>query len=186
MLDRPVDFGPPMRAGSPEIAFRTLGLRGTMHAVITWYHVLLIAHISAAVLTLGPLTAANSRFPKLLSNPDRATTPGAAEEVHRATRLYGWAAASVPGIGCLLAIHTERFDQWWIWVALALNLLAPIFLLGIILPTQKRAIRTMAVDRSDTSRSPQLRRLRRIHAAASTTTSLMWMVTLTLMVWKPS
>jgi hypothetical protein len=137
---------------------------------MTSYQLLTIAHVGAAIVFVGTVTMATSRFPRAAAEGDTA----AAAELHRATVGYGSSALVVPVLGIALAQQSERLDEVWVQVSLGLVSLAGLLLAAVIVPEQKRIL-------WEAHEHPDLRKIR----AASGTLSMLWVAALVLMVVQP-
>lgn len=141
-------------------------------------NLLLIAHVLAAILTIGPVTVAASAFPRhLLAATDGSTA--AAVEAHRVTRQYGATSLAVAAIGLALADQTGQLDQGWLQVALGLFVAGAVVLLAVVVPGQRAVL--AAADEGVLGASA----LGRLHATTGLY-SLLWTGTLVLMVTKPA
>jgi hypothetical protein len=138
---------------------------------MTSYQLLTIAHVGAAIVFVGTVTMATSRFPRAAAEGDTA----AAAELHRATVGYGSSALVVPVLGLALAQQSERLDAIWVQVSLGLVSVAGLLLAAVIVPEQRRILA------ADPDEPPSLARIR----AASGTLSMLWVAALVLMVVQP-
>lgn len=138
-------------------------------------NVLLIAHVFAAVLFVGPSTFASSAFMRY------ATTESlpVARALHRTTRAYGTCALAVAAIGLALASNQQLLDQTWVWASLVLFVAGSALLLAVAVPAQRTALAdldgTGDVDAGTAMRA----------RAAAGLYALSWAVVLVLMITKP-
>lgn len=141
--------------------------------------VLLVLHVGAAILSIGPVTVATSAFARALA----ATSLPVAEFLHRVTRLYGPATLAVAAAGLLLAQRGNMIAQGWLLVSLVLFAVGWALLMGSILPDQARAIALLErhPDPDPTAIAPLRRRLR----LASGLYATIWLVVLILMAGRP-
>ncbi|HEU5151751.1 MAG TPA: hypothetical protein VFU19_14715 [Iamia sp.] len=135
---------------------------------MTGYQLLTIAHVGAAIVFVGTVTMATSRFPRVVLAGDRE----AAAELHRVTVGYGSSALVVPVLGLALAQQSERLGDLWVQVSLGLVAGAGVLLAAVVVPDQRRAL---------AATEPDVTRLR----AAGGALSLLWVAALVLMVAKP-
>ena len=91
-------------------------------------------HITAAIFTIGPGTAAIMSTPRFI----RARNPVVVGFLLRTTRIYSAGALLVLVFGLILTGMTHKFSQWWISVSLTLFVVAAV-LLVIILRDQRKA-----------------------------------------------
>ena len=171
--------------------------------------VLLVVHVFAAILFIGPAAVANSVFPqhlrgRLTGRDARSFEPDAAVLValHRISRRYGRAALVVPLAGALLATLGGRWDEWWLWASIALATVAGVLLVAT-LRAQRAAMAVVRASRvgaavgpgegADASeaggpsggRAGDLAAAVRRTAAVSGQFNLAWLAVLVLMVWRP-
>ncbi len=137
--------------------------------------ILLVAHIGAAIVFIGPATFASSAFARFA----RTGTHEVAAALHSVTRAYGAATLTVPAVGLALAAQRALFDQGWLMVAVGLFAVALVLLLGIVVPAQERALDVL---RTGTEIPPSLRLRLRLGAGLF---ALCWLIVLALMVMKP-
>jgi predicted integral membrane protein DUF2269 len=95
-------------------------------------------HITAAIFTIGPGTAAIMSTPRFI----RARNPVVVGYLLRTTRIYSIGALLVLVFGLILTGMTHKFSQWWISVSLTLFVVA-VVLLVIILRDQRKALRAL-------------------------------------------
>jgi hypothetical protein len=117
-------------------------------------HVILWLHVTAAVFTIGPGTAAIMSTPRYIRKRNSVVVG----HLFRTTRIYSIATLLVLIFGLILAGMTHKFSQWWISASLTLFVVAFV-LLVIILRDQRKALTVLdaaegaavadAVDDSD-------------------------------------
>lgn len=117
-------------------------------------HVILWLHVTAAVFTIGPGTAAIMSTPRYIRKRNSVVVG----YLFRTTRIYSIATLLVLIFGLILTGMTHKFSQWWISVSLTLFVVAFV-LLVIILRDQRKALTVLdsaegaavadAVDDSD-------------------------------------
>ena len=98
-------------------------------------HVILWLHVTAAIFTIGPGTAAIMSTPRYI----RKRNPVVVGYLFRTTRIYSIAALLTLIFGLILAAMTHKFSQWWISASLTLFVVAFV-LLVIILRDQRKAL----------------------------------------------
>ena len=91
-------------------------------------------HVTAAIFTIGPGTAAIMSTPRYI----RARNPVVVGFLLRTTRIYSVGSLLVLVFGLILTGMTHKFSQWWISVSLTLFVVA-LVLLVIILRDQRKA-----------------------------------------------
>ncbi len=98
-------------------------------------HAVLWLHVTAAVFTIGPGTAAIMSTPRYI----KKRNPVVVGFLLRTTRIYSFAALLTLVFGLILTGMTHKFSQWWISASLTLFVVAFVLLL-IILRDQRRAL----------------------------------------------
>jgi uncharacterized membrane protein len=98
-------------------------------------HAILWLHITAAVFTIGPGTAAIMSTPRYIRTQNSVVVG----YLFRTTRIYSFAALLTLIFGLILTGMTHKFSQWWISVSLTLFVVAFILLM-MILRDQRRAL----------------------------------------------
>jgi Predicted integral membrane protein (DUF2269) len=92
-------------------------------------------HVTAAIFTIGPGTAAIMATPRYIRARNRVVVG----YLLRTTRIYSIGALLVLVFGLILTGMTHKFSQWWISVSLTLFVVA-VVLLVIILRDQGKAL----------------------------------------------
>ena len=98
-------------------------------------HAVLWLHITAAVFTIGPGTAAIMSTPRYI----KKRNPVVVGYLLRTTRIYSFAALLTLVFGLVLTGMTHKFSQWWISASLTLFVVAFVLLL-IIMRDQRKAL----------------------------------------------
>src|ERR1700722_5723483 len=104
-------------------------------------HAVLWLHVTAAIFTIGPGTAAIMSTPHYI----RKQNPVVLGYLLRSTRIYSFASLLTLIFGLILAGMTHKFSQWWISVSLTLFVVAFVLLL-LIMRDQRKAL--SALDRA--------------------------------------
>jgi hypothetical protein len=104
-------------------------------------HAILWLHVTAAVFTIGPGTAAIMSTPRFI----RKQNPVIVGFLLRTTRIYSVGTLLTLVFGVILALMTHKFSQWWISVSLTLFVVAFVLLL-LIMRDQRKAL--SALDRA--------------------------------------
>jgi len=108
-------------------------------------HAILWLHVTAAVFTIGPGTAAIMSTPRFVRKRNTAVVG----YLFRTTRMYSIAALLTLIFGLILTGMTHKFSQWWISVSLTLFVVAFV-LLVLVLRDQRKALAALeAVDRAE-------------------------------------
>ena len=98
-------------------------------------HAILWLHVTAAVFTIGPGTAAIMSTPRFI----RKRNPVIVGYLLRTTRIYSLGTLLTLVFGVILTAMTHKFSQWWISVSLTLFVVAFILLL-LIMRDQRKAL----------------------------------------------
>jgi hypothetical protein len=126
-------------------------------------------HLTAAIFTIGPGTAAIMSTPRYIRRQNTVLVG----YLYRTTRIYSIAALLTLIFGAVLAGMTHKFSQWWISVSLTLFVVAFVLLM-LILRDQRTAMTaltaaddTVAAVGSETVRSSEAGQEPQEAAAAS-------------------
>jgi hypothetical protein len=106
-------------------------------------------HVTAAIFTIGPGTAAIMSTPRYI----RARNPLVVGYLLRTTRIYSIGALLVLVFGLILTGMTHKFSQWWISVSLTLFVVA-VVLLVIILRDQRKALAALSAAEGTVGSGP--------------------------------
>jgi len=106
-------------------------------------------HVTAAIFTIGPGTAAIMATPRYI----RARNPVVVGYLLRTTRTYSIGALLVLVFGLILTGMTHKFSQWWISVSLTLFVVA-VVLLVIILRDQRKALGALSAAEGTVGTGP--------------------------------
>jgi hypothetical protein len=98
-------------------------------------HAVLWLHVTAAVFTIGPGTAAIMSTPRYI----RKRNPVVVGYLFRSTRIYSFAALLTLVFGLILTAMTHKFSQWWITASLTLFVVAFVLLIAV-LHNQRKAL----------------------------------------------
>lgn len=107
------------------------------------FEFLLILHVIAAIVAVGPVTVAASMFPPVLRRA--RAEPGAGEHLavlrvlHRICRVYAAVGIAVPVLGVATALSLGVLGDGWLIVSMALTGAAAAVLV-VLLPRQEEAI----------------------------------------------
>lgn len=119
---------------------------------------LIVLHVLAAVLFLGPVTVAVSGFAPAALAASRGdhTAQGRAHTMYKITQTYGLLSLCVPLIGfALMFTGDDYWSQWRYNVSMLLTVVAWGLLFFVIVPRQRRMIAALGlldaseVDESD-------------------------------------
>jgi hypothetical protein len=155
-------------------------------------HVILWLHVTAAIFTIGPGTAAIMSTPRYI----RKRNPVVVGYLFRTTRIYSFAALLTLIFGLILTGMTHKFSQWWISASLTLFVVAFV-LLVIILRDQRKALTALdaaegaavadAMEDSEPAATATADHRAAVErgriASLGGLTALIWLVILIFMVW---
>jgi hypothetical protein len=101
--------------------------------------ILLIAHVLAAIIAVGPVTVAASMFPsaarRASADPDGRALADA-RMLHRVCRVYAAVGVFVPVFGLATAGAMHVMGDAWVIVSIGLTALAAAVLALLVLPRQ--------------------------------------------------
>jgi hypothetical protein len=110
-------------------------------------HAILWLHVTAAVFTIGPGTAAIMSTPRFVKKRNTAVVG----YLFRTTRIYSFGTLLTLIFGLILTGMTHKFSQWWISVSLTLFVVAFVLLLLVLRDQRKALAALVAADRADQS-----------------------------------
>ncbi|MES4891640.1 hypothetical protein [Streptomyces sp. NPDC096012] len=101
---------------------------------------LLVVHVLAAIVAVGPVTVAASMFPpaarRALAAPDDTGAAGTLRMLHRICRVYAVAGVVVPVFGFATASRMGVLGDVWLIASIVLTALAVLVLGALVLPAQ--------------------------------------------------
>lgn len=119
--------------------------------------ILLILHVLAAIVAVGPVTVAASMFPpaaRRVPATDGAVAVGTVRLLHRICRVYATIGLSVPVLGLATALAMGVLGSGWLITSIALTAAAAGLLIAFVLPRQEEVLEQLdaekPVDRSGT------------------------------------
>lgn len=149
-----------------------------MDVSVTERNIVLVLHIVAAIIFLGPVTVATSLFPRYA----RMGEWSVARALHRISCGYGMATLLVPAFGLFLAARLQYLGELWITLSLGLFVAAFVLLVGIIVPGQARML---AGQGGQGTSDPDPGRIGILRVSTGSF-GMIWLMILYLMVAKPS
>lgn len=138
---------------------------------------LLILHVLAAIVAVGPVTVAASMFPRVLRTAGPSPDPAALttlNTLHRICRVYAAVAIAVPVFGFATAGRMHVLGSAWLVTSIVLTASAAACLL-LLLPLQENALTPDTVSPSAASRLAMLTGL----------FNLLWATVTVLMIVRP-
>ncbi len=105
---------------------------------------LLVLHVLAAIVAVGPVTVAASMFPpsarRALADPDNQRATETVRLLHRICRVYAALGIAVPVLGMATALSMGVLHDTWLIVSMVLTGIAAAVLLALVLPRQEEII----------------------------------------------
>ena len=101
--------------------------------------ILLSLHVLVAILAVGPVAVAASRFPSALRAAD-ATAVASLRTLHRICRVYALIGIAVPVFGFATAGAMHVTGDAWVLVSIGLTAVAAAVLGLLVLPRQRAAL----------------------------------------------
>lgn len=150
---------------------------------------LLILHVLAAIVAIGPVTVAASMFPptarQALSNPEDMRAVASLGQLHRICSAYAVVGAAVPVLGIGTASSMHVLGTAWLNVSIGLTVVAAIVLGGLVLPWQTAIVGALAAHgRPGAGPLPDIRATARL-AMATGIFNLLWAAVTVLMIVRP-
>ncbi|NUL05286.1 hypothetical protein HRW07_19015 [Streptomyces lunaelactis] len=105
---------------------------------------LLIVHVLAAIIAIGPVTVAASAFQaaarRAVAEPDSEQALGAVRNLHRICRVYATVGVVVPVFGLATANSLHVLGDTWLIVSIVLTAVAAGVLVLLVLPGQSAVL----------------------------------------------
>ena len=105
---------------------------------------LLVLHVLAAIVAVGPVTVAASMFPpsarRALAEPGDQRAAETLRLLHRICRVYAGLGIAVPVLGFATAISMGVLNDAWLIVSMVLTGIAAAVLLALVLPRQEELL----------------------------------------------
>lgn len=140
--------------------------------------ILLIVHVLAAIIAVGPVTVAASMFPptarQVIASPEDERARAVLKNLHGACRAYALVGVTVPVFGLATAIRLGVLGDAWLIVSIVLTAAAAAVLAALVLPRQSAVLEGPAVI-ADTKRL----------AMYTGIFNLLWAVVTALMIVRP-
>jgi hypothetical protein len=102
--------------------------------------VLLVLHVLAAIVAVGPVTVAASMFPAAAR---RSADPRVLATLHRICRVYAAVGIAVPVFGFATAGSMHVTGDPWVVVSIALTAVSAAVLALLVLPRQRALLSTV-------------------------------------------
>ena len=146
-------------------------------------------HVAAAIILLGPVVVATSRFPAeaVRARQGGEESTGRASVLHSITKTYGSLSLLVPLLGAVvMAFDWDSYKtNYWLHTAIILSVIAWAILFGMVIPQQRKIMHSLgsieAVDATAADATANFEQSKAKAAAGAGIFNLMWVLTLILM-----
>ena len=142
--------------------------------------ILLILHVIAAIVAIGPVTVAASMFPSAARSAD----PARVGVLMRICRVYAVIGVTVPLFGFATAASLHVLGSPWVLASIGLTALAAFVLGFVILPAQDRILVTLWPSDTGTKREFDAKTVTRL-AMYTGMFNLLWASVTVLMILRP-
>ncbi|MFD7445199.1 hypothetical protein [Streptomyces sp. NPDC059909] len=106
--------------------------------------ILLIVHVLAAIIAIGPVTVAASMFPAaarhVIAEPDDERARAVLRNLHRVCKVYAVVGVVVPVFGIATANSLHVLGDTWLIVSMVLTAVAAAVLAALVLPRQSAVL----------------------------------------------
>ncbi|UGQ12959.1 hypothetical protein LO772_04880 [Yinghuangia sp. ASG 101] len=149
---------------------------------------LLILHVLAAIVAIGPVTVAASRFPqearRALADPADPGAVSTVRQLHRICTVYAYVGVAVPILGIVTGASMGVLGSTWLTVSMMLTAFAAVVLGGLILPGQSAIVARLYGPRTDAGPLPGREATVRL-AMLTGVFNLLWAAVTILMIVRP-
>ena len=142
--------------------------------------VLLILHVIAAIVAIGPVSVAASMFPAAA----RSSDPARVGVLIRICRVYAVIGVAVPLFGFATAASLHVMGSPWVLASIGLTALAAFVLGFVILPAQDRIMVTLSPSERSTKHEFDAKTVTRL-AMYTGMFNLLWASVTVLMILRP-
>jgi hypothetical protein len=144
---------------------------------------LLIVHVLAAVIAIGPVAVAASMFPAAARREDAATAGGLAgvRVLHRICRVYAAVGLAIPVFGFATAQSLGVLGSGWLIASIVLTTFAAAVLGLLVLPGQETILAGLEVPDA----RPVTRKVTGRLAMLTGVFNLLWALVTVLMIVRP-
>ena len=144
---------------------------------------LLIIHVLAAVIAIGPVAVAASMFPAAARREDAATAGGLAgmRVLHRICRVYAAVGLAIPVFGFATAQSLGVLGSGWLIASIVLTTFAAAVLGLLVLPGQETILAGLEVPDA----RPATRKVTGRLAMLAGVFNLLWALVTVLMIVRP-
>ena len=142
--------------------------------------ILLILHVIAAIVAIGPVSVAASMFPAAA----RSSDPARVGVLMRICRVYAVISVTVPLFGFATAASLHVLGSPWVLASIGLTAVAAFVLGFVILPAQDRILVTLWPSDGDVKREFDAKTVTRL-AMYTGMFNLLWASVTVLMILRP-
>jgi len=147
---------------------------------------LLAVHVVLAIILIGPLTAAASLFPRYAreaaaAGEDHSGPYSVLIALHRISTGYALAGIAVPVFGLGTASAMGVLGDYWIWISIALVLIAAALLAWAVVPIQRQIMELIQTPGGTSGVPALLPRLGMVTGSFG----LVWVIIVILMIVRP-
>ena len=150
------------------------------HSLASVTKILLILHVIAAIVAIGPISVAASMFPSAA----RSSDPARVGLLIRICRVYAVVSVAVPLFGFATAASLHVLGSPWVLASIGLTALAAFVLGFVILPAQDRILVTLSPSESSTKHEFDAKTVTRL-AMYTGMFNLLWASVTVLMILRP-
>jgi hypothetical protein len=155
---------------------------------------LLVVHVLAAIVAIGPVTVAASRFPQAAraawADPGDPGAVAGVRQLHRICVVYGFVGVAVPVFGFGTASSMGVLGSGWLVASIVLTAVAAGVLAGVIVPGQAAIVGALGASAAGGEGAATKARVADPRAAArlgmaTGLFNLLWAVVTVLMIVRP-
>ena len=150
------------------------------HSLAAMTKFLLILHVIAAIVAIGPVSVAASMFPAAA----RSSDPARVGVLMRICRVYAVISVTVPLFGFATAASLHVLGSPWVLASIGLTAVAAFVLGFVILPAQDRILVTLWPGDGDVKREFDAKTVTRL-AMYTGMFNLLWASVTVLMILRP-
>ena len=150
------------------------------HSLAAMTKILLILHVIAAIVAIGPVSVAASMFPAAA----RSSDPARVGVLMRICRVYAVISVTVPLFGFATAASLHVLGSPWVLASIGLTAVAAFVLGFVILPAQDRILVTLWPGDGDVKREFDAKTVTRL-AMYTGMFNLLWASVTVLMILRP-
>jgi uncharacterized membrane protein len=136
-----------------------------------------VLHVAAAIVLIGPLVVVTMASPRAINAGDAGLA--VLRWLHRTTRVYGLLSIVVFLLGLwLVPVAKVGWGEFWLSSSMTLYVVALALLFGLVERDQRKAIAHLEAGETSEVKAGRI-------AGVAGAVSLIWIVIVLLMVWRP-